>query len=149
MHALGWQSLVTVFGLLIGAFYLSSPSPEGFPSKSRPARFAREIAFSTLIAIYTYFANGGSRDSNEGFDFVYAVEYIFKATGFCMPSIPYIMFSYAILLLVNSLINLAFCKFGSKNLNVIILSALTIIFNMLMLVHILELQISSTECKLQ
>ena len=151
MHAWEWQSLVTVLGLIIGAVYLSSPSLPGFPSEFWPARFAREIAFSTIIAIYTYVANGGRRNSKGRFDFDHAVEWVenWKATDFCIPVIPYIMVSCAILLFVNGLLNLAFCKLGSKNRKVMLLSLSTVTtaINIFMLVHILELQISTAECE--
>ena len=148
MHAWEWQSLVTVFGLLIGAVYLSGPLISGFPSGFWSARFAREIAFSTIIAIYTYVANGGRRNSNGVFDFFHGVKWIedLKATDFCIPAIPYIMISCLILILVNSLLISAFCKLESKKRNVIFLSAVTTAINICMLVHILELQISPKQC---
>lgn len=145
MHALGWQILVTVFGLLVGAFYLSSQT-SGFPSQLRSARFAREISFSTVIAIYTYVVSNGS------FYFDHAVEWIknCKILEFCFPVFPYIMILGLFLVTVNDVLNSVFCKLGSKKRNVIILSVLTVAINIAALIHILGLQISTaTPCKIQ
>ena len=148
MPVLEWQSLVTVCGLLLGAFYLSS-QPSGFPSQLRPARFAREIAFSTIIGLFVYVANGGRRNGNEGFDFVHAVEWVENCTTFCIPAIPYIMIFGILLFVINDVLNSVLCKPESKNQKAIFWSLAIVPVNIFILIHILGLQISSTQCKLQ
>lgn len=143
-----WQSLVTASGLLVGAFYLSS-QPPGFPSHLGSARFAREIAFSTLIGLFVYVAKGGRRNGNEGFEFVHAVEWIenWEITAFCIPATPYIMFSWGVLFLINSALILVFYKLESEGPKAIFLSLTIAAVNIFILIHILELRISSTQCE--